>query len=103
MTDRLTELQDKRSADERYLSHREAQELIRLQSNEIERLTRMMNTVHPRVWKLAEKHHNFIVIGEHEPYYLTAYSLIREQEMLQGTWTEDDQFAFNCVSEEPPR
>jgi hypothetical protein len=38
MSDRLTELQSKRNADERFLSHRETHELLRLQEREIERL-----------------------------------------------------------------
>jgi len=38
--ERLSELQDKRNADERFLSHREQYELMRLQADEIGRLRR---------------------------------------------------------------
>ena len=38
MSDRLAELTDKRLADERFLTHREEQELLRLQAEEIQRL-----------------------------------------------------------------
>jgi hypothetical protein len=38
--DRLTDLQSKRNADERFLSHRETHELLRLQEQEIERLSK---------------------------------------------------------------
>ena len=39
MSDRLTELQSKRDADERFLNHRETHELLRLQEQAIVRLT----------------------------------------------------------------
>jgi hypothetical protein len=55
---------------------------------------RYCNRVHPRVWKLIDKGRNFIVIGEHEPYYLDAYAMIQEHEMQQGTWTEEDRIAY---------
>ena len=41
--DRLTELQSKRDADERFLTHRETHELLRLQEAAIERLTLEVN------------------------------------------------------------
>ena len=79
----------------------EAAHVIRDQTKEIERLgaelTRLEERifqVHPRVWKLVDKCCDFLVIGEHEPYYLPAYAMIREQEMQQGTWTEDDRIAY---------
>ena len=50
--------------------------------------------VHPRVWKLVEKQRQFIVIGEHEPYYMEAYAMIRDHEMSKGTWTEEDRVAY---------
>ena len=61
---------------------------------EIERLQTTVDGLHPRVLKLLNKNRRFIVIGEHEPYYMQAYALIREQEMKQGTWTENDRVAF---------
>ena len=64
------------------------------QQDEIERLRA---SVHPRVWKLVEKGRDFIVIGEHEPYYLQAYALIREHEMSQGTWTERDRICYGAA------
>lgn len=58
-----------------------------------ESLRAMIDSVHPRVFKLATKG-NFICIGEHEPYYLAAYAMIRDQEMKQGSWTEEDRLAY---------
>jgi len=56
-----------------------------------------VESVHPRVWKLVAKSRNFIVIGEHEPYYLQAYAMIRECEMAKGTWSEDDRVAYSAA------
>jgi hypothetical protein len=44
-----------------------------------------------RVAKLVGRQANFIIIGEHEPYYLKAYGMIRQQEKGQNTWTDDDE------------
>jgi len=47
-----------------------------------------------KVTKLLKKNRQFIVIGEHEPYYLEAYMMIRRQEQTQGTWTLGDEDNF---------
>ena len=71
------------ATDERQLLNDAADEIERLRAS-----------VHPRVWKLVEKQRDFIVIGEHEPYYMQAYALIRSNELSKGTWTEEDRIAF---------
>lgn len=48
----------------------------------------------PRVFKLIKKNEYFIVIGKHEPYFVNAYSLIRDQEIRQGTWSVEDEENF---------
>lgn len=52
------------------------------------------NELHPRVWKLHESGREFVVVGEHEPYYLAVCELIRLHETKQGTWTEEDRVWF---------
>lgn len=52
------------------------------------------DNLHPRVKRLLAKDRDFIVIGEHEPYYMEAYSMIREHEQSKGTWNEEDRIAF---------
>ena len=49
---------------------------------------------HPRAEKLLDRGEPFLVIAEHEPYYLKAYSMIRDQEIKQGTWSEEDERIF---------
>uniref|UniRef100_A0A6M3JJ80 Uncharacterized protein n=1 Tax=viral metagenome TaxID=1070528 RepID=A0A6M3JJ80_9ZZZZ len=61
---------------------------------EIERLTAELELLHPRVIKLAKSGKRFIVIGEHEPYFMHSYAMIRDQEMKQGTWTEEDRVEY---------
>lgn len=46
---------------------------------------------HPRAAKLMRQEKNFIVIAEHEPYFIFVYSLIRENERHNGTWTGVDE------------
>lgn len=48
----------------------------------------------PRVVKLLNQGRQFIVIGEHELYYPEAYTMIREQERIQETWTPEDENIF---------
>lgn len=47
--------------------------------------------LYPRAAKLMREGKNFIVIAEHEPYFIRAYGMIRDQEKKQGTWTDDDE------------
>jgi hypothetical protein len=57
---------------------------------------------YPRVFKLIDKGEYFLVVARHEPYFVQAYGLIREQEMKQGTWSEFDEIAYqkNTAREE---
>ena|GEM_PF-6308392 len=70
---------------------------VRDLQDEVSKLNAYCHHVHPRVWKMVAKGRNFLVIGEHEPYYLEAYKMIRDQEMKQGTWTEEDRVAFGAA------
>uniref|UniRef100_A0A6M3KUQ6 Uncharacterized protein n=1 Tax=viral metagenome TaxID=1070528 RepID=A0A6M3KUQ6_9ZZZZ len=63
-------------------------------NQEIERLKAELYLLHPRVLKLARSGKRFIVIGEHEPYFMAAYAMIRDQEMKQGTWSEEDRLEY---------
>lgn len=47
--------------------------------------------LHPRIPRLIAKGRKFIVIGEHEPYYIHAYQLIRNREVETHTWTDEDE------------
>jgi hypothetical protein len=49
---------------------------------------------YPRVAKLIRAKKNFIIIAEHEPYFVDAYGMIRQQERMQGTWTAEDENLF---------
>lgn len=45
----------------------------------------------PRAWKLMKKRKNFLVVACDEPYFRQVYDLIRDEEMLQGRWTLEDE------------
>ena len=49
---------------------------------------------HPRAVKLLRKRKPFLVVAKDEPYYLSTYEAIRANELLKGTWTEEDEFEF---------
>ena len=59
-----------------------------------DRLRRIVEELHPRVFRLIEKGRHFLVIGVHEPYYKQAYDLIRSREQETGTWTEGDEECY---------
>lgn len=65
----------------------------------IERLQAIVGKLHPRVSKLLAKGRRFIVIGEHEPYFVDAYRLVRIQEQAQGTWTVECEDAYQEAKE----
>jgi hypothetical protein len=69
---------------------------------ELDQLRADAAKIHPRIWKLVRKGEYFIIIGKHEPYFVQAYGLIREQEMKQGTWSESDELTYqkNTAREE---
>jgi hypothetical protein len=68
------------------------QKALQLQEelNEIEKF-------HPRAVKLIRKRRNFLVVSEYEPYFMKAYELIRDHEWKMGTWSDDDQRAFETA------
>lgn len=53
--------------------------------------------LYPRAAKLMRRGQKFIVIADHEPYYLLAYEMIREQEKKQGTWTAQDETCYQAA------
>ena len=48
----------------------------------------------PKLLKMLLSGKQFIIIGEHEPYYLHAYNMIRAQEQKQETWTTECEDMF---------
>ena len=57
---------------------------------------------HPRAVKLLRKRKDFIVIASDEPYFIKAYSLIRNSEILKGTWTEEDERIYQAAQQQHP-
>jgi hypothetical protein len=55
---------------------------------------RKMVEFHPRATKLIRKGKPFLVIAIDEPYFKTAYDLIREHEKIKGTWTNEDEMGY---------
>jgi hypothetical protein len=49
---------------------------------------------HPRAVKLLRKQKKFIVIAVDEPYFIEAFSLIRQHEQQKGTWDESDEASY---------
>ena len=49
---------------------------------------------HPRAAKLMRKRKPFIVVAIDEPYFRDVYDLIRDHEMLKGTWEIQDQNGY---------
>lgn len=59
-----------------------------------------LETLHPRAMKLMRKNKPFIVVASDEPYFKMAYDQIKLEELLKGTWTEEDERRYQelCVS-----
>ncbi len=57
----------------------------------------LLEESYPRAFKLMRNNKHFLVIASHEPYYLKAYEMIREQEMKQGTWTDEDEALYKAA------
>ena len=57
-------------------------------------LEAIVEKLHPRVRKLMAKGRAFIVIGEHEPYFVAAYTMIRNRELETGTWSDIDEECY---------
>jgi hypothetical protein len=47
-----------------------------------------------RLKKVLASGKKFLIVTETEPYYLVVYSLIRNQERKQGTWSWEDEEAY---------
>ena len=52
---------------------------------------------HPRAVKLMRKRKNFLVVAEDEPYFMQVYTLIMNNEVRNGTWSEDDERIFHSA------
>lgn len=53
----------------------------------------------PKLLKMLQSGKQFIIIGEHEPYYMHAYNMIRNQETKQETWTKLCEKAFRVAKD----
>jgi len=70
--------------------------------NQHERFSKMIDSlpstgkvlVGGRIAKLIHEGKAYLVVGEHEPYYMAVYAMIRENEKTQGTWTPADEIAY---------
>jgi len=50
--------------------------------------------MNPRLKKVLASGKKFLIVTETEPYYLVVYTLIRNQERKQGTWSWEDEEAY---------
>ena len=53
-----------------------------------------LRDLYPRVFKLMDKGKYFVVVAFDEPYFLSVYSMIREQEIKIGRWNEEDEKVY---------
>lgn len=59
----------------------------------------LLARVSERVLNLLRKREPFLVIGEHEPYYLEMYATIREYEKRDGTWSFQDEMSYQVAKQ----
>ena len=52
---------------------------------------------HPRAWKLMLKKKPFLVVANDEPYYKDVYILIRQHQLMEEDWTEEDEMFFQAA------
>jgi hypothetical protein len=58
-----------------------------------------LESFHPRAVKLMRKKKPFIVVANDEPYFEMVYHQIKLEELLKGTWTDEDERVYqSCVS-----
>jgi hypothetical protein len=82
----------------KYLMNRTKRELATWILTQLDFIADLEN-FHPRAMKLMRKKKNFIVIACDEPYFEMAYHQIKLEELLKGTWTEEDERIYqSCVS-----
>jgi len=63
----------------------------------LERRPKTDEEFHPRAMKLISKRKNFLVIAEHEPYFMKAYAMIRKNEKANGTWSDEDERNYKAA------
>jgi len=68
--------------------------------DEIEKTEKRLRDLYPRVFKLMDKGKYFVVVAFDEPYFLKVYSMIREQEMKIGRWTDEDEKVYQFFQKE---
>jgi hypothetical protein len=55
--------------------------------------------LYPRAFKLMDNRKTFVVVASDEPYFKMVYDQIKLEELLKGTWTDEDERAYQaCVS-----
>lgn|SRR5574341_1082143 len=52
---------------------------------------------HPRAVKMLRKQKPFVVVACDEPYFMKVYSLIRENEIKNGRWSEEDEHIYQAA------
>lgn len=67
--------------------------------NQLKYENERLRDVYPRAFKLMDKGKYFIVISFDEPYFMKAYSLIRDQEIKIGRWNAEDEATYQYYAE----
>ena len=70
---------------------------IELFVREITRLNNhiaMIKSLYPLAYKLIAKKKSFIVVAIDEPYYKDVYEMIRDEEIKQDDWSDQDEEIF---------
>lgn len=92
------------SLKERLKTRDETFSVILADRNELKTKLEKAKAFHHRAMKLIDKQKNFLVVACDESYYRQVYDLIRDNEMLKGTWTIEDENhyvdAFTKIKEE---
>ena len=53
----------------------------------------------PHAVRLLRRGENFVVVAEHEPYFMQVYDLIRQNEKSKGTWTDEDEYLYQSAKD----
>lgn len=52
---------------------------------------------HPRAAKLIAKRKNFVVVADDESNFELVYRLIKMEELMKGTWSDDDELLYQAA------
>jgi hypothetical protein len=58
-----------------------------------------LTEINPRAMKLLRAKKPLLVVSETESYYLVVYNMIRNNEKMAGTWTEEDESRYQAAVE----